>query len=158
MNPDIKKKVLRKIGYGIYILVAENNGEYAAATVTWLSQASFDPPLLMLGLKKVSNTYKTVAKTKKFSINFIKKSQKDMAAAFFKDTIYKDNKLNGYEMSFEESGIPVLKDVNSYLECEVQKIVEGGDHDIIIAKIKNAINYLEEDALNLSDTGWKYGG
>jgi flavin reductase (DIM6/NTAB) family NADH-FMN oxidoreductase RutF len=158
MNPETKKKVLRKISYGIYILAVENDGQYSAATITWVSQASFEPPLLMIGLKKSSNTYKFAIDSKKFSINFLDDSQKNMAASFFKDTKFEGGKLNGYDIEIGKTGVPVFKNINSYFECELIKIIEGGDHNVILAEIKNAENLTDQDVLNLVDTGWKYGG
>ena len=158
MNPETKKKVLRKISYGIYIIAVENNGQYFAATITWVSQASFEPSLLMIGLKKTSNTYKAVIESKKFSINFLNESQKNMAAAFFKETIYENGNLNGFDIEAGKTGVPIFKNINSYFECEVYKVIEVGDHDIVIAKIKNVENLSDHAALNLNDTGWKYGG
>ena len=158
MDPNTRKKVLRKITYGIYILAVEFKKHYSAATITWLSQASFEPPLLMIGLKKVSNTYRAVIESKKFSINLLNDSQKSMAASFFKDTKFEGGKLNGYDIEIGKTGVPVFKNINAYFECEFLKIIEGGDHDIIVAEIKNAENLVDQVVLNLEDTGWKYGG
>ena len=46
MDPAAKKTALRMIPYGLYVLTAENaDGQTAAATVNWVTQASFEPPL-----------------------------------------------------------------------------------------------------------------
>ena len=158
MEQKAKKEVLRKITYGIYILAVENAGVYTAATITWLSQASFEPPLLMIGLKNTSNIYRAVIESKIFSINFLNDLQKNMAASFFKNTTYKNGKLNGYEIEIGKTGVPVFKNINSFFECEIKKIIEGGDHNIIIAEIKNAVNFSKQNVLNLNETGWKYSG
>ncbi len=48
MDADTKKTALRMIPYGLYILTAENEqGNVAAATVNWVTQAAFDPPLVV---------------------------------------------------------------------------------------------------------------
>ena len=51
MDPDHKKTALRMIPYGIYVLTAEANGQTAAATVNWVTQTSFDPPLVAVAVK-----------------------------------------------------------------------------------------------------------
>ena len=140
MDQKTKKEVLRKITYGIYILAVENAGVYSAATITWLSQASFKPPLLMIGLKNTSNIYNAVVESKKFSINFLNDLQKDMAASFFKNTKYENGRLNGYEIENGKTGVPIFKKINSIFECVVKNIIEGGDHNIIIAEIKDIEN------------------
>jgi flavin reductase (DIM6/NTAB) family NADH-FMN oxidoreductase RutF len=47
MNADAKKTVLRMIPYGIYVLTADDgSGGVAAATVNFVTQTAFAPPLL----------------------------------------------------------------------------------------------------------------
>ena len=47
MNADAKKTVLRMIPYGIYVLTADDGkGNIAAATVNWVTQSAFAPPLV----------------------------------------------------------------------------------------------------------------
>ena len=158
MDQKTRKKVLPKITYGVYILAVKLDDIYSAATITWLSQASFDPPLLMTGLKKSSNTYKFVIESKFFSIIILNESQKNMATAFFKYTYYKDGKLNGYKIKIGTTGVPIFENANSYIECELLKLIEGSDHDVIVAEIKSAENISDQNTLNLHFTGWNYGG
>ena len=52
MNTDAKKTVLRMIPYGIYVLTADDaKGNVAAATVNWVTQSAFAPPLVVVGVK-----------------------------------------------------------------------------------------------------------
>jgi flavin reductase (DIM6/NTAB) family NADH-FMN oxidoreductase RutF len=61
VNSDAKKAVLRMIRYGIYVLTADDgNGNIAAATVNWVTQSAFAPPLVVVGVKADSGTYKIV--------------------------------------------------------------------------------------------------
>ena len=48
MNQDAKKTALRMIPYGIYVLTADDGkGNIAAATVNWVTQTAFAPPLVV---------------------------------------------------------------------------------------------------------------
>ncbi|HJZ15875.1 MAG TPA: flavin reductase, partial [Stellaceae bacterium] len=52
MDQDAKKTVLRMIPYGIYVLTADDGkGNVAAATVNWVTQTAFAPPLVVVGVK-----------------------------------------------------------------------------------------------------------
>ena len=47
MDANVKKSVLRMIPYGMYVLTAKGKDDaVAAATVNWVTQASFQPPLI----------------------------------------------------------------------------------------------------------------
>ena len=51
------------IPYGIYVLTAEDSvGNIAAATVNWVTQTSFDPPLVAIGVKADSGAYALIKK------------------------------------------------------------------------------------------------
>ena len=51
MDQDAKKTALRMIPYGIYVLTADDGkGNVAAATVNWVTQTAFAPPLVVVGV------------------------------------------------------------------------------------------------------------
>ena len=76
MNADAKKTVLRMIPYGIYVLTADDGkGNIAAATVNWVTQSAFAPPLVVLGVKTDSGAYKIVKEVKTFALNMLGKEQ-----------------------------------------------------------------------------------
>ena len=82
MNEDAKKTALRMIPYGLYVLTAEGkNGAVAAATVNWVTQAAFAPPLVVLGVKIDSGAHAIIKETGEFALNILGKGQQAMAYA-----------------------------------------------------------------------------
>jgi len=158
MDPQQKKNSLRNITYGVYVMTVKSDNNYAAATVTWVSQASLDPPKIMLGLKRESKTANLVKETQLFVLNILGESQKTMAKAFLKHANVEDGKLNGYNFCPGETGAPVLIEAPSFLECKIEKLIEGTDHDVVVAEVINAGVQNEETPLVLRSTGWSYGG
>ena len=52
MDDNSKKTALRMIPYGLYVMTVEDeDGRISVATVNWVTQASFKPPLLAVGVK-----------------------------------------------------------------------------------------------------------
>ena len=43
MNEKFRKQALQMFSYGVYILTSKFENNYCAATVTWVSQTSFEP-------------------------------------------------------------------------------------------------------------------
>ena len=68
MNLEAKKKVLRSFTYGLYVLTAKDGDEVAAGTVNWVTQASFQPPLVAVGLKRDSHLHALVERTGKLAL------------------------------------------------------------------------------------------
>jgi len=44
------------------------------------------------------------------------------------------------------------------VECELVGQVAAGDHTVFVGQVKNAVLHRDGDALELSTTGWQYGG
>ncbi|MBX7150040.1 flavin reductase family protein [bacterium] len=159
-----KKKILRLFHYGLFILTSRGHDQtepkpYAASTVTWVSQASFEPPLIMLALRKESWANEAVRQSGVFVLNLVGKSKKEMAGKFFKEIKIAGNTINGFEFELTENGMPVFKEAAAYIECKTVDRSEKGDHDVIIAEVTDAkLLKNNEELLLLRDTGWNYGG
>jgi flavin reductase (DIM6/NTAB) family NADH-FMN oxidoreductase RutF len=139
MNADAKKTVLRMIPYGIYVLTADDGkGNIAAATVNWVTQSAFAPPLVVVGVKTDSGAYKIVKEAKAFALNMLGKEQKGAAFTFFKPTQVSDGKLSGQAYRKGATGAPILVDAPGAVECHVTAIVEQGDHHIVVGEVVEA--------------------
>jgi flavin reductase (DIM6/NTAB) family NADH-FMN oxidoreductase RutF len=160
MESQAKKAALRMITNGLYVLAVKHEGRLNATTVSWLSQASFNPPLLMVGLKAGTLTHHMVEGSREFAVNVLETHQTDMAQAFFKHAQQEEDRLSGY--AFEPgpaTGAPIFDDVPAWLECRVVGMIKSGDHTVVVAEVINAgvrDEYAEPMALH--DTPWHYGG
>src|ERR1700691_272823 len=127
MNADAKKAVLRMIPYGIYVLTADDGkGNIAAATVNWVTQSAFAPPLVVVGVKTDSGAYATVKAAQTFALNMLGKEHKGLAFTFFKPVNVSDGKLSGQSYRKGTTGAPILTDAPGAVECRVISIVEHG--------------------------------
>ena len=139
MNADAKKTVLRMIPYGIYVLTADDGqGNIAAATVNWVTQTAFGPPLVVVGVKTDSGAYKVLKGAGTFALNMLGKDQKGLAFTFFRPADVSDGKISGQAYRKGDNGAPILSDAPGALECKVTTIVEQGDHHIVVAEVTEA--------------------
>ncbi len=139
MDADAKKTALRMIPYGIYVLTAEDKGgDIAAATVNWVTQTAFDPPLLVVGLKTDSGAYAIVKKSGHFALNMLGKGQQGLAFGFFKPAERDGNTISGEPFRSGSTGAPILENAPASVECKVVEIVERGDHHIVIGEVVDA--------------------
>jgi flavin reductase (DIM6/NTAB) family NADH-FMN oxidoreductase RutF len=139
MNADAKKTVLRMIPYGIYILTADDGkGNVAAATVNWVTQSAFAPPLVVAAVKADSGAYKVVKDAQVFALNMLGKAQKGVAFTFFKPTQVSEGKLSGQSYRKGTTGAPILVDALGAVECRVTAVVEQGDHHIVVGEVVEA--------------------
>src|SRR5215475_14363365 len=107
MDNDAKKAVLRMIPYGLYVLTADDGaGNVAAATVNWVTQTAFAPPLVVVGVKTDSGAYATIKAARKFALNMLGKDGKGLAFTFFKPAQLADGKISGQAFTRGQTGAP----------------------------------------------------
>ena len=139
MNADAKKTVLRMIPYGLYILTADDGkGSIAAATVNWVTQTAFTPPLVVVGVKTDSGTYHTVKAAQAFALNMLGKDQKSLAFTFFRPADVSEGKISGQPFRAGTTGAPILIEAPGAVECRVTAVVEQGDHHIVVGEVVEA--------------------
>ncbi len=138
MDDDAKKTALRMIPYGIYIMTAENDGEVAAATVNWVTQTSFAPPLVVVGAKADSGAYTIAKAAGNFTLNMLGKGQQGMAFGFFKPATRDRDTISGEPFTMGGNGAPVLDNAIASVQCKIVEIVEQGDHHILVGEVVDA--------------------
>ncbi len=158
MDSNVKKKVLRQITYGMYIVSSVADDVVSAGTVNWLSQASFSPPLIMIGVKKDSSLHEAVKKSNTFAVNVLSADQKQFAEDFFRHTRVEGERVNGHPFKPGTTGAPILDEVYAYFECKVTGSIEQGDHSVFVGEVIEAESRNDSKPLEMWNTGWFYGG
>ena len=160
MSEEAKKKLLRSIPYGVYVVGVKAGKDLHGFTGSWVSQVSMKPPMIGIGVRHGSHSLEMVQRGKVLALNYFKKTDKDLVSLFFKPPKHEGGRLADCDYHTDKTGAPILDKAIGYLECEVRKIVDGfGDHSLVIAEVINA-NLIDPDAepLIMSDTPWHYGG
>lgn len=153
-----KKAALLMIPYGLYVMGTKEGDELNASTVNWVTQTSFKPPLVAMGVKKDSHLYSMVKNSGVFALSFLGAGQKDLAFAFFKPTKTENGQINGYQYETYETGSPVITEAPAWVEGRIIGEVDAGDHSCMVGEITNAGQKREAQLLTLGELGLKYGG
>jgi len=139
MDADAKKLALRMIPYGLYVLTVEDgDGNVAAATVNWVTQTSFDPPLVAVAVKTDSGAYGLIKNTGNFALNVLGKGQQGPAFTFFKPAEKDGNSISGEAYKSGANGAPLLESTVASIELKLVQMVELGDHHIAVGEVTEA--------------------
>jgi flavin reductase (DIM6/NTAB) family NADH-FMN oxidoreductase RutF len=159
MDLKKKQKALRLISNGMYIITSRAGAKYGAATVTWLSQASFKPPLIMAAIRPESSVFACLSESRHVAIHILGSHQQEIARKFLASTDVKDSLMNGEPFTEGTTSAPILKNISSYIECNVRQIVnDGGDHALVIMEAVHAEHAGDFKPLIVAESPWKYGG
>lgn len=139
MDAQSKKTALRMIPYGLYVLTSESkSGAVAASTVNWVTQASFEPPLVAVGVKKDSGAHAIIKESKTFALNVLGKGQQALAFKFFKSLEREGDSIGGEKFTKGTSGTPILASTIASVECRLVETIERGDHSIFLGEVVDA--------------------
>jgi flavin reductase (DIM6/NTAB) family NADH-FMN oxidoreductase RutF len=153
-----KKTTLLMIPYGLYVLTTKDGDELNAGTVNWVTQTSFQPPLVAMGVKRDSRLYSMLQSSGVFALSFLESGQKDLAFAFFRPAKVEDGQISGYSYETYETGAPVIADAPAWVEGRIVGEVAIGDHSCMVGEVTNAGLKRESRVLTLEECGVKYGG
>ena len=161
MDEDVKRQLLRRIPYGMFVMTATAGGKPTASTLTWISQCSFHPPLVMIGVQSNSLTHAAIEGSDALAVHFLAEDQRDVAEKFFKPPEDGDNgTLHGlrYEPG-PATGSPLLNDLPAWIEARVTDRVVRGDHTVYVCEVVGAsVQQPDFQPLLLASTSWNYGG
>ena len=116
----------------------DKDGLISTATVNWITQASFKPPLVAVGVKSDSQIYDIVKTAGNFALNVLGKRQQGTAYAFFKPAERDGQKIYGEPFRAGSTGAPVLENTPAFVVCRLVTTVEEGDHSIFVGKVVDA--------------------
>ena len=159
MDAKTKQKTLRLISNGMYVLASRSAGQFGVATVTWVTQASFKPPLIVAAVRMDSNVFRCLSESRYAVLHILGSDQIKIAQKFFSPTRGSDGELNGEPFFEGKTGAPILENLPAYVECKVVDICEKyGDHAIVIFEAVEVAYREGIEPLTIAGSPWEYGG
>lgn len=158
MDPAIKKQALRLFTYGLFIIMCEDDKQVNGFTANWLTQVSFEPPLVAVSVENASKSLPMIQHSGKFTINVLSSEQRELAAALGKSALRNPHKLDDIAYSVNNEGYPILQSGLGWVACELRQSVPAGDSTLILAEVVNAGILAEGQPLTMAAAGFRHAG
>jgi flavin reductase (DIM6/NTAB) family NADH-FMN oxidoreductase RutF len=160
MSETAKQTVLSQFGYGLYALTVKHEGDEHGMTASWVSQASFDPPMVVVAVENASKTIGMIRDAHHFAVNVLREGQRDVAEKLGRPSAGAAQKLKGIKTKPAlASGAPILADALGWLECRVVATLPSGDHTLVLGEVvEAAVEHEGAKPLTLQDAGFAYAG
>jgi flavin reductase (DIM6/NTAB) family NADH-FMN oxidoreductase RutF len=161
MNVAAKQTVLRHLTYGLYALTVKREGDEHGITANWVSQASFEPPMVVVAVESTSKMIEMIRDAHHFAISVFHEGQRDVAEKLGRGPgAGASPKLKGIKTKpGPVSGAPVLADALGWVECRVVATLPSGDHTLVLGEVVEAgVEHEAARPLTLQDSGLKYTG
>lgn len=136
------------------IVCSKFGSEIAAMPATSVISVSDKPPLVALAVGKRSRTNLVLRKSNKFSLNWLDYGQKTEQWISSLSSSSKEkmkDKLKSRSIPYDlKDGVPRIHGSAAFALCQIEHIVTSGDHDLFIARIKQAKGKYFEESWNYS--------
>ncbi len=132
------QEVLSRIPYSVSIVTVGVGGVENGLAISWLSQVSFDPPMIMFAIDKGHYSKDLLEDNPVFVVNLLAEGQLRIASHFARQSMVGDDKLDRYAWHPAASGCAILDEALAYYDCEVVATHEAGDHLIVVGEVKDA--------------------
>lgn len=109
-------------------------GRAYGTTVSAFASLSLDPPMVTISLDRQSVLLGHVRRSGRIGINVLAHGQEDLAKTFARS---RPDKFDHATWRWD-NGLPHIDGVASWLACDVDGTVPGGDHVIVLGRVVHA--------------------
>src|SRR5215472_18563966 len=117
---------------GVAVVTANGIGAHIGITVNSFTSVSLEPPLLLWCMDRRSQRHDIFVKAESFTISILGTEHKDVSSRLARPG---EHALDGIALVRTELGPPALADSLAIFECKVEKMIEGGDHTILLGRV-----------------------
>jgi len=158
LDQSAKKAVLRLFTYGLYAVTCAHDGDANVFTANWVTQTSFDPPMLALSIENDSASLPLILASGLFAVQPFAAGQRELAGLLGKPRAHVGDKLAGRADTTSPHGLPILDDLLGYVECRVTGRLATGDSTLVAGEVIGAAPRRDGDPLTMREAGFRHSG
>jgi flavin reductase (DIM6/NTAB) family NADH-FMN oxidoreductase RutF len=145
-----------KMTYGIYVLTTAADEQINGMIASWVSQVSYDPPLIMAAVHPNRYSHRLISQSRAFALHITARDRKDFLKRFKgPDPLAK---FTGIEWKKGKTGSPLIRDCIAWFDCEVIDRFEPGNHTLFVGKVVDAEVLSNAAAMHTADYEGVYLG
>jgi flavin reductase (DIM6/NTAB) family NADH-FMN oxidoreductase RutF len=107
-------------------------GAHIGITVNSFTSVSLDPPLLLWCMDRRSQRHDIFVRAEGFTVSILGTDHKEVSSRLARPG---EHALDGMALLETELGPPALADSLAVFECASEKILEAGDHTILLGRV-----------------------
>jgi 3-hydroxy-9,10-secoandrosta-1,3,5(10)-triene-9,17-dione monooxygenase reductase component len=131
------REVMGHFATGVMVITSiDADGEPVGTTANAVTSLSLDPPLILVCFDRSSATLEAIRGHGAFVVNVLAAPQQHLSKNFARRGLAAA--WDGVQHRRGPTGSPRLKDVLAVLECTVEHELPGGDHEIIVGRVRHA--------------------
>lgn len=138
------RQVLGHFPTGVTVIAGLDGDDPVGLAVGSFFSLSLDPPLVGFCPGKTSSSWERMSGSGSFCVNILSADQEDVCRVFASKS---DDKFTGVGWSPASSGSPLLDGVLAWIDCDIETVHDGGDHHIVVGRVRELSVGAEGDPL-----------
>lgn len=135
MLAEAFREVMAGVATPVSVITAvSGDGVPHGTTVSAFASLSMDPPMVLVSLDRGSDLLALVRETGRFGVNVLGSTQSALALSFARKG---PDKFATVDWT-DDHGLPRLPGAPGWLACDVESLVEGGDHVVALGLVRAA--------------------
>jgi flavin reductase (DIM6/NTAB) family NADH-FMN oxidoreductase RutF len=139
LDPQDFRDVMARLAASVVVVSVRLGEGFRGLTATSLVSISSEPPMVLVGLERVTLTRNAVVESKAFNVSVLTRSQEFIAERFAGRAPAVAEAWHDVPHHLGTNGIPLIDDCAAWLECTLAQVHEAGDHDICVGEVENAL-------------------
>ena len=132
IDSGVFRNVLGHFPTGVTAVTAVNNGKPIGMAIGSFTSVSLEPPPVAFLPGKESGSWKEIREAGSFCVNVMGQDQMEVCGVMASRA---EDKFADVEWSPAGSGSPIISGSIAYIDCDIEMIHDGGDHDIVIGRV-----------------------
>lgn len=131
------RQAIGRFATGVSIITAVHDGRCYAMTANALTSVSLDPILLLVCFMRDSDTGAAIRSSGFFGLNILEATRGETIARRCARKLEPgEDQLEGLELVDGPQGLPLIAGCLGHVVCRVERILEAGDHNVVIASVE----------------------
>lgn len=131
----LKEAMARVPGPVVVVTTVDGTERRFGFTASSFVSVSLEPPLILVCLGKGASTHPAFRTAGTFMVNVLAEGQEEVARRFAASGV---DRFATSGMTACEMGLPGLSDAVARVACSMHRIVDAGDHSILIGQVESA--------------------
>ena len=118
---------------GVTVVTTHTQGQDWGMTCNSFNTVSLDPAMVLWSVRRSSFSHEAFVSSGFYMVHVLASHQQDLALRFA--TGSQQERFEGLKLERAASDLPRLPDVLAWFACKTVRLVEAGDHDILIGEV-----------------------
>ena len=132
------RDVMARLAASVVVVSARLGTGFRGLTATSLVSISTEPPMVLVGLERMTITRNAVIEGKAFNVSVLARSQEFIAERFAGRAPAVAAAWSDVPHHLGANGLPLIDGSAAWLECKLAQVHEAGDHDICVGEVEAA--------------------